>query len=299
MKIYKEINWGLHEVIRFKSKYGLNIRKPYLDKTLTDSLIYSNTCIVSNMLKYNFITVKKEEVFLTDKGEEMINFATDRYELSDNQRSLVMKLYLEVNSDMAKRWFSKFLNEEICAKRDEIDLTLQQFSEDMIQFGIARQVDELLYINKEYYQLMQSLTSKGMTEGELFGILENNKRLGDLAERIAVEYEKNRLINAGNNELAQKVKLISKSEVNAGYDIRSYKNANSKKYDAYIEVKYFNNNQFYLSQNEYLTAETLKEDYYLYLVNTETEKIQVINNPFKKLKEISKSIEVVSTKYTL
>ncbi|MGG0506266.1 DUF3883 domain-containing protein [Priestia megaterium] len=299
MKIFKEINWGLHEITRYKSKYGLNIREPYLDKILNDSLIYSNNNIILNMVKYNFITIENGEGILTYRGKEMVNYANDRYELSDKQRSLVIREYIEVNIQLAKEWFAKFSNKDKGIERGTIELPLQQFTEDMIQLEIARQDDNLIYINKDYYQLIDLYAKKGMTEEELFRVLENNKILGHLAEKIAIEYEKNRLTKAGNSELAKSVQLISKSEVNAGYDIKSFKTISSCMYDAFIEVKYFNNNHFYLSQNEFNIAKELKEDYFLYLVNTDSMDIQIINNPCRNLKEMSKSIEVVCTKYTL
>ena len=228
MKLFNEINWGLQEVAKYKFKYGLHIRKPYLGKILSNSLIYSNNDIIFNMVKYKFILIQDGEVILTDSGKEMVNYANDRYELSDKQKGLAIKLYLEANNQLAKKWLGKFSNEEKCIERREIELSLQQFTEDMIQLEIARQDDDIVYLNKNYYILIDLYASKGMTEEELLIILENNKRLGELAEQIAFEYEKKRLAKVGNSELAQKVQLISKSEVNAGYDIRSFKNENSK-----------------------------------------------------------------------
>ncbi|OLS40831.1 DUF3883 domain-containing protein [Bacillus sp. MRMR6] len=299
MKIFKEINWGLQEVRRYKSKYGSDIREPYLDKVLKDSLIFSNNNIISNMLKYHFIIIDNGKVALTETGEQMTKYTNDKYELSDKQKGLVTGIYIQVNTNLAKQWFSLFVNTEKCIERSTIEKSMLQYTEDMISLEIAIQENDLIFINKDYYQLVDLHIRKGITEAELFTILENNKKLGDLAEQIALGYEKNRFNQMCENLLAEKVQLISKSNVSAGYDIISFKDTKSQTHDAFIEVKYFNNNHFYLSQNEYKTAELLKEDYYLYLVNTDSKAIKIIRDPFKNLENLAKSIEVVCTKYTL
>lgn len=298
MRLFKEINWGLNEIRRYNSKYGLHISRLYLEKILGDSVVSSDNDIVLNMLDYGFITVENEGIRLTEFGDEMMSDATDRYELSVAQKKFAAQIYINKNMSIARNWFALFSLGTLYFKREVINLSLQQFTEDMIELAVASQEKDLVYLNKEYTSLLQNFINKGMTEEELFKVLEKNKQLGDKAEKIALEFEKNRLTMIGRPDLAKKVKLIAKSDVTAGYDIKSFQEVNSEVDDAFIEVKSFTHNHFYLSENELKTSEILKEDYYLYLVNSNTGDIRIVNNPFANLEGIAKESKPVCIKYT-
>ncbi|RFB41307.1 DUF3883 domain-containing protein [Bacillus sp. RC] len=299
MRLFKEINWGLQEIKRYRSKYNMHIGRSYLEKLLRESIIFNNNDVLSNMLKYDFITAAINEIKLTEIGEEMIKLASDRYELSTQQKRLVSNIYIRNNSSLSKEWLMLFSRGKMYIDRNSIKLSFQQFTEDMIELNVARQENNLVYLDTRYAEKMLDFEKEGMTEEELLKVLETNKMLGEIAEEIALQFEKKRLVLAGRSDLANRVVLISKADVSAGYDMKSFKDANSEIYDAFIEVKYFNNNHFYISENELKTAELIKEDYYLYLVNTDTRSIQIINAPCENLKKISKSIEAVSIKCTL
>lgn len=298
MRLFKEINWGLNEIRRYNSKYGLHISRLYLEKVLRDSMVSSNNDIVLNMLDYGFITVENDEIKLTEFGDKMMSDATDRYELSVEQKKLAAKIYIDKNMSIARNWFTLFSVGTLYFRRESINLSLQQFTEDMIELDVANQEKDLVYLNKEYTDLLQNFIKKGMTEEELFKVLEKNKQLGDKAEKLALEFEKNRLTMIGRSDLAKKVELIAKSDVTAGYDIKSFQEVNSEVVDVFIEVKSFNYNHFYLSENELKTSEILKENYYLYLVNSDTGDIRIVNNPFDNLKGIAKESKPVCIKYT-
>lgn len=262
-------------------------------------MVSSNNDIVLNMLDYGFITVENDGIKLTELGDKMMSDATDRYELSVAQKKLAAKIYLDRNMSIARNWFTLFLLSTLYFKRELINLSLQQFTEDMIELAVASQEKDLVYLNKEYTGLLQNFINKGMTEEELFKVLEKNKQLGDKAEKIALEFEKNRLTMIGRSDLAKKVELIAKSDVTAGYDIKSFQEVNSEVDDAFIEVKSFNHNHFYLSENELKTSEILKENYYLYLVNSDIGDIRIVHNPFDNLESMVKASEPVCIKYSL
>lgn len=299
MKLFKEVNWGLHEIKRYYTKYGLHISRSYLDKLLKESMIYNTNDIVSNMLEYGFITIENDGVKFTEVGEKMTSFAIDKYELSDHQKRIASNIYIYRDKSLARKWFALFSVDELNVNRSSIDSSLQQFTENMIELNVARQEKNLVYLNKEYTEMIQSSAKNGMTEEELFNILERNKQLGKKAEEIALEFERKRLTLAGCRNLASRVELISQSDVSAGYDIKSFKDDSSETYDAFIEVKCFNYNHFYISENELKTAEMLKGSYYLYLVNTDDGNIRIINNPVINLKKITKSMDAICVKYTL
>jgi len=128
---------------------------------------------------------------------------------------------------------------------------------------------KMIYIVNDYYEKLiekQNFKSKRkMSLEELKKRLEKNDENGYKAEAFVLEYEKKRLKLIGDNRY---IKQISEIDVTAGYDILSFKNILSSKYDMFIEVKSVGqNNSFFWSSNEIEVAKIKGERYYLYLVN--------------------------------
>lgn len=96
---------------------------------------------------------------------------------------------------------------------------------------------------------------------------QNNRSLGEMGEELIVRYEKWRLIEAGKNNLADKVEWISKDKGDGtGFDILS-KNTNGT--DRYIEVKttkLSKETPIYLTKNELSFASLKESEFYLYRV---------------------------------
>ena len=92
---------------------------------------------------------------------------------------------------------------------------------------------------------------------------EDQSRSGLEAEDFVLGLEKKRL-----PELAQKIKRISDFDVAAGYDIVSYENNDSDRYDRFIEVKcYMGTPRFFWSENESDIARIKADKYILCLVD--------------------------------
>lgn len=93
-----------------------------------------------------------------------------------------------------------------------------------------------------------------------------NQLLGSAGEDFVIKYERNRLIQAGKESLAESVEQVSVSVgPSAGYDVHSY-NANGT--DRFIEVKatnYGKNTPFFLTPNELRFSQSNK-NYFLYRV---------------------------------
>ena len=139
---------------------------------------------------------------------------------------------------------------------------------------------------REQLKVQIAQKKKKTTQAELLLKLQKQQEDGDKAEIFVLQYEKYRL---GDSLLSpQRVSVI---DAGAGYDIISCQNDASKQYDRYIEVKSFRGNaHFYWSSNEKSVSETLKTNYFLYLVDlTELEKNpdtyipQIICNPAEEI----------------
>ena len=91
--------------------------------------------------------------------------------------------------------------------------------------------------------------------------------LGEAGEKLIVEYERWRLVEAGKDNLADRIEWISKEQGDgAGFDILS-KNDNGT--DRYIEVKtttLSKETTVYLTSNELMFATLKRNDFFLYRV---------------------------------
>lgn len=96
---------------------------------------------------------------------------------------------------------------------------------------------------------------------------QRNRKLGLAGEKLVLEYEKQKLIEAGCEDLAEKVLHIAEVNSAAGYDIESFCLDTFEK--IYIEVKTTTggaSTPFYISQNEVNVSEFLGDSYRVYRV---------------------------------
>lgn len=124
-------------------------------------------------------------------------------------------------------------------------------------------------------------------------------KIGALAEDLALEYEKARLINNASPYLSPLVIQVSKVDTSAGYDILSYKGTGEDP-DAsiFIEVKgtRANDLRFIWSYNERKVAEKEAERYWIYgyiNVDLDSQKADgpiTIKNPHSNLTKLGYSI---------
>lgn len=96
---------------------------------------------------------------------------------------------------------------------------------------------------------------------------QNNRNLGEAGEKVVMDYERWRLINAGKASLADKIEWTSKHKGDgAGYDILS---KNEDGTDRFIEVKTTKQSKespIFLSKTEIAFAAAHPDNFYLYRV---------------------------------
>lgn len=119
---------------------------------------------------------------------------------------------------------------------------------------------------------------------------------GFRAEKFVLEYE---LKLRKNHPTCNKIKIISEMDAGAGYDIKSYKDDKSIILDKFIEVKSYSSKKldskpyFFWSLNEAEVASQEKNNYFLYIVDSDNiennhyEPI-IIKNPFDEIFNSSK-----------
>ena len=109
------------------------------------------------------------------------------------------------------------------------------------------------------------------------------KKLGDRGEKIVMDIEKQRLNEAGKQNLANKIERVSLKSDSLGYDILSFNTDGSKRY---IEVKATRSKvgtaNFFITANEMKIAQEF-DNYFIYMVYdviSENPKVWAIKNPF-------------------
>jgi hypothetical protein len=105
---------------------------------------------------------------------------------------------------------------------------------------------------------------QGMTESQFLQIQERRKEIGRQGEEFVVDYERKKLVEAGNLELATMVKRVSIDDIGAGYDVLSFTTAGDKKH---IEVKTTigAGNSFEISINE-IDKRKVLPNYFIYFI---------------------------------
>ena len=127
--------------------------------------------------------------------------------------------------------------------------------------------------------------------------LKIQKKVGEIAEKRALEFEIKRLEREGCIEEAKHVEQISQDWANKGYDIESFDGHSDDLIpDRFIEVKGTTGKKFsiFWSQNEIEKAQELGSKYWIYFIseiNLEDESApndpEMIQNPFYRIDPFS------------
>lgn len=145
-----------------------------------------------------------------------------------------------------------------------------------------------LFRNLVVDAIAEESTRKKMSLKQLKKVLMLKEGLGKEGEEFVLAYEKKRLKN---HPIIEKIVRISDENVEAGYDIESFRELDSIVIDKFIEVKSFSGDiSFYWSKKEVETARILKDKYYLYLVDrskiTDTDyEPKMFQDPYQKIFE--------------
>lgn len=181
------------------------------------------------------------------------------------------KYYSEINKQYDK-WFS-FVNQKVT----DVDFRTNLLS--LLSQGTEEYTKEKEESLAKFYN---SLQEKGIVK---------TKDTGDLGEDMVYIHECKRVSDIGRSDIIHIIKHIP-TQYAVGYDIQSVEPTKKPKYKKrYIEVKTTltrsvikqANYRFHLTPNEISTAETVRENYYVYrlIVNKNESKLFVIQNPIQ------------------
>jgi len=195
------------------------------------------------------------------------------------------KIFESFRIDYSKRdkiWFSPFPFSNL-GDKNLVDILLDS--------GFFHPENSRIEIPSNYSDIVSQFKNKTQTsEVDFFLTLENQRKTGNTAEELTVEYEKKRLIEQGYIDLSLAVQRISQVDIFAGYDILSFNGKNSTySHDRRIEVKSTSSSSpyFYWSDNEISKAKEHGNEYWIYLWTnirpSGSQKLFCIQNPYENL----------------
>ena len=285
------------EILKIKSlrKNGITkkILYPLVRKVMPLSLHASDSDEVYEFgLNLNLYIEQGNRVKLTPKGSSVVDMKHSGIDLTPEQKKYIVDncVFENIKLQNITRFLKSFShnNWPISKTRmfeDEISI--------LSQFGVIKKIGSFWVIEPDYLDYVEQIKEgvpKPMTQKQLEAILAEQKRIGDLAEKFTVEYEKKRLRKKKLNSESKKVQKISTKYVNKGYDVESF-SKKSKEANFFIEVKgrKWDLTSFIISINEIKTAKRLGEKYAIYFWNNvgsknpPKEPLKIINDPFRKL----------------
>lgn len=175
----------------------------------------------------------------------------------------------------------------VYGRRDDDSAEVVRWLQMLSRVGFLRVERDKARVESHYVSLMNEVLARlrGARSVSAAFEAENRKRIGDLAEELAMEHEKQRLTRDGHGDLASLVQRISLVDQSAGYDIASFLGGSggASSTDVFIEVKGTQAPavEFYWSRNEKSVATEKGGEYWIYCYTDVDLDARTGNGPFK------------------
>ena len=269
------------------------VKKSYDSEPIKQLKLPNYDEIENFCLKLNLIIKNSDDIKLTKFGIEIselfkqdVSLANKKiveqcFETQDIKKNIENALEKFHYSD-GKNWIPKW---DVVSLFENVHIL-----PILYQTGFLQKNDLSVTVNSEFGELISKKIKRKITLKQLEKNLGHQKKIGDVAEEIVLNFEKNRLKNLGFEDESNKTRRISIDFANAGYDIESFSGkANDGLPNRFIEVKGTTKKEldFHWSINEIITAKNLGSNYWIYHVSeidiqnkTSPDDPKIINNPY-------------------
>ena len=225
-----------------------------------------------------FVERTGDKLVVTHSGKSLLDLNPGRhYDLSDEQKKVILRtcyLHGPLRSATYRllHAFSPAYREETFRWSDADNAPLGTepwLTDHLLQLGLLSGDERSLIVRSEYAKTIAVFLEegKGWSEEQFQEYLREKQEIGDLAETLVLNFERQRLDSLGCVVEPKCVRRISKVMVNAGYDIESYDSfSEDVNYDRFIEVKGSRaaNLRFFWTRNEMEVAKELGAQYWIY-----------------------------------
>lgn len=310
VEFFERINLGNPETIRFViqtvNSFQESIPLPDLKKYCSENsieLVYSFDGIADLLDFIGWLVPEK------DNKVTIANWISQTIEAGITDQDLCMKLIQDIFQNLHTgghlRQFIDITSLDfdyyvfrIAVFNNSIPLNMSGLKNLMINLGffvIDQTRPYILYIEDHYNDFFEnevlswlkesfrSIDESGISYDEFLRIKELQNEAGHLAEKFVYEFERKRLEHHPQKD---SIKIISRINVKAGFDIISFNSTESSEFDRFIEVKSYSGRMgFYLSKNQAQTAELRGDKYFIYLVDSnlsenDSSKLNIVKNPY-------------------
>jgi len=218
---------------------------------------------------------------LTNLGKELCKLNSEKnWELNNQQKKILIEncfldgCYKQKTIDFLKQFYSDNKRQTFVFSYKNGTPLYGNFTDIKLlkQVGLILEEKDFLLVNPEYSEYVSYLknSKSKMTDEELERKLKKDKKIGKIAEKIVLEYEKKRL-KSEEKALPESdiVQIISGTDVGAGYDIESFDGKTEDlEFNRHIEVKGSTGKElsFFWSSGEIEKAKEKKSSYWIYFV---------------------------------
>jgi hypothetical protein len=236
---------------------------------------------ISFCISCGIISELEKQLLLTPFGEKLIKANPENnWELNESQKNLLIEncfldgFCKDESISILKQFYPDNKRKTfVFSKKD--DFILKNISSNLqlfFQIDLIQKDDKVLFVNPLFSKYLSYLLGgRKMSLAELDQHLKIDREIGDIAEKIVLEYEKNRLKNEESADSESTlVQIISGTDVTAGYDVESFDGKTiDLEFNRHIEVKGSTGNDlsFYWSSGEIKKARELETSYWLYFVS--------------------------------
>lgn len=251
--------------------------------------------VLQELLAYGLVKIhaNEETVFI---NEAKAIFSARHLPFSE-QLKLFIQPVLRRYQDETSEVFLLMLENDFVLQECEIPTINRPIVELLLDVKLFTKEKRILRVDPTNPIFLKWLVGNAFSEEDLMKLKLIQKELGNRAEEIALDFERNRLRGLGLQEEANKCELIAKTYLSAGFDLKSFSSPGNS-HNRFIEVKAFDYEYFYLSKSERKKAMELKDTYFLYLVDTQSAAVEIIQNPIENLDEHFEQ-EVMDIRYHL
>ena len=257
------------------------IEKKYIRSLIDLKISFRSNDLNFLRSRYNENSAHFEQVFLFFVQSNIFNnngslkaFGLEELKLVIQDEELFNKFLIQIILNK-KSSYSEYINkylEKFELKNNE--LIYKPFSNERLEYSGIRNLlsevglldlrqDYIYFIKPAYHnKVLRKKENSVISPKKLKRILDNQNKIGQLAELRIVKYEKDRLKGLGINNDVEHVAL---KNVALGYDIKSWETKNDERY---IEVKAVSklDYKFHWSKNEVEISEKYEDKYFLYLL---------------------------------